>query len=87
MQRHDGKKTSSTSRGRCFGGLWVAVALSLAACSNEQIYDSIQGNAQLECSKLPQDQYEQCMAEYSQTYEDYAREREALLEDNAKTGD
>ena len=49
----------------------------LVACSNQQIYRAVQDNQRLECSKLPQTQFEQCMAELEWDYEDYIRERDS----------
>ncbi|MCB1701777.1 MAG: hypothetical protein H6985_12075 [Pseudomonadales bacterium] len=51
------------------------------ACSNEQVYNAIQQNRQLECQKLPGTQYEECMREFSQPYKDYKRERDELTKD------
>jgi hypothetical protein len=47
----------------------------VAACSNRQVYDALQQNRQLECQKLPQNQYEKCMQELSEPYDEYARKR------------
>ena len=52
--------------------------LSLSACSNQQLYDTVQHNNEIECSKLPQAQYEECMAEIDQPYDEYERERQVL---------
>ena len=59
----------------------VVLALLLAACTHEQVYNSVQQNQQLECSKLPQVRYEECMKEFDESYKDYARERQELLEE------
>lgn len=45
-----------------------------SACSNEQIYTAIQDNHRLECSKLPQQQYEDCMKEHETTYDEYEQD-------------
>jgi hypothetical protein len=52
----------------------------LAACSNKQLYTAVQQNRQQECATLPQQQYEDCMRHYQQSYEAFDRERRALLE-------
>ena len=59
----------------------VVLALLLVACTHEQVYNSVQQNQQLECSKLPQVRYEECMKEFDESYKDYARERQELLEE------
>ena len=59
----------------------VVAAVSLvSACSNQQLYDTVQHNNEIECSKLPQAQYEECMAEIDQPYDEYERERQELSE-------
>jgi hypothetical protein len=55
------------------------LALLLIACSNRQVYTAVQQNQQLQCSKLPQDRYEECVREIDESYDDYEREREELL--------
>ena len=59
--------------------LYIMIALLLMSCSNRQIYTAIQENRRLECSKLPQGQYEKCMSEYDTPYDEYEREREAAI--------
>ncbi|MCP5123517.1 MAG: hypothetical protein H6984_13770 [Pseudomonadales bacterium] len=55
--------------------------LALAACSQRQVYDTIQNNQQLECQKLPGTQYEECMKQVSEPYDDYKRERDELVKE------
>ena len=57
----------------------LAIFLMGTGCSNEQVYTAIQKNRQLECQKLPPAQYNSCMEEYDQDYEDYKREREEVI--------
>tara|TARA_R110002049_G_scaffold1205_9_gene9018 strand:+ start:11636 stop:11851 length:216 start_codon:yes stop_codon:yes gene_type:complete len=58
----------------------VAISLSVLACSNEQIYTAVQENQRVECGKLPQELYEQCMQELETPYEEYDQERQAILD-------
>jgi hypothetical protein len=53
-----------------------------AACANQQLYNGIQKNQQLECQKLPGSQYDECMKEVSEPYESYERDREELMKDD-----
>lgn len=53
------------------------------ACTNQQLYDTIQQNNELECSKLPQGQYEECMSRINQPYDEYERQ----LEESAQDGE
>jgi hypothetical protein len=50
----------------------------LIACSDKQIYNAVQHNQRLECSKLPQVRFEECMRQVDGSYEEYARDREDL---------
>lgn len=52
---------------------------AVSGCSNEQVYTAVQQNRQFECQKLPQPQYEECMKDYDQPYDEYARDREEAL--------
>lgn len=70
-------------------GTWILAALALGlvqACSQQQVYDAIQQNRQLECQKLPGSQYEECMKQYSEPYKEYERERQELLREEAENG-
>lgn len=60
----------------------AALLASVAACSNEQVYSAVQQNRQLECSKLPQPEYEECMWETGMSYDEYERKRQELLKDD-----
>ena len=86
-----GRSPARTSRLRGLSGLTEAsmqgisiltlsCTLALAACSNRQVYDAIQDNQRLECAKLQGSQYEECMKQVSQPYDEYRREREDLIE-------
>jgi hypothetical protein len=59
----------------------VLLALVLSGCSNRQVYDAIQKNRQLECQKLPGTQYEECMKQFSEPYDEYKRERDELTKE------
>ena len=58
--------------------LFALLLFLLAGCTNQQLYTAVQERERQECAKLPQVQYEECMREIEGSYEDYAREREAL---------
>lgn len=58
----------------------IAMSTLLCACSNRQIYDAAQNNRRQECDKLPDSaQRDACLEQYSQSYDDYQREREEIL--------
>jgi hypothetical protein len=60
-------------------GVYSMIALLLMGCSNKQIYTAVQENRRVECSKLPQVQFKKCMSEYDTPYEEYERERQAVI--------
>ncbi len=63
-------------------GIILLIALSIAAgCSNKGTYDAVQAGKQMECAHLPESDYEGCMREANRSYEDYDRDRKALLDD------
>lgn len=64
-------------------GLYSTIALLLLGCSNEQIYNAVQENQQMECSKLPQNQFEECVRNYDTPYAEYERARESAIKDEA----
>lgn len=61
--------------------IFAGLAL-LVSCSNHQIHGAVRAHEQMECQKLPQNQYEECMAEVSETYESYSRKREEALSED-----
>lgn len=56
------------------------LALSLNACSNEAIYQSIQQNGLRACEEIPIAQQADCRAQYQKDYATYKRERDSLKE-------
>ena len=75
--------------GRRTAGTWIVMLVAswlVQACSQQQVYDAIQQNRQLECQKLPGTQYEECMKQYSEPYKEYERERQELLREEADNG-
>ena len=57
----------------------VTASVFLPGCSARAVYDNIQQNNQQDCARVPPSEYDACMAAASKTYEEYQREREALL--------
>jgi hypothetical protein len=58
-------------------GLIVLCALS--ACSQREVYNSIQTNQRNECELLSGVQRQECLARLSPDYQTYERERQKLL--------
>lgn len=61
--------------------LFCTCIVVLVACSNHQIHGAVRAHEQMECQKLPQNQYEECMAEVSETYESYSQKRKEAIGD------
>jgi hypothetical protein len=54
----------------------VLAGILMAGCSNEQVYNAIQENQRLECAKLPDARYEECMRELNTSYREYNKSME-----------
>ena len=52
----------------------------LSSCTNQDLYEAVQHNVQLECQKLPQDQLEQCMVNAGESYDSYSRKRQEVID-------
>ena len=50
-----------------------------AGCSAKGSYESVQYTNRMDCAKLPQPQYEECMQNNNMDYEEYKREREKVI--------
>ena len=61
--------------------IWIvfAVFVVTTGCSSKAVYDNIQHNNRQECNSAPPAQYEDCIERSSKTYEEYKREREAVI--------
>ena len=58
--------------------IFLFLALLIGACSNKEVYDNIQLNNRQNCLELPQSQYDECIARFSKSYDEYERERKEL---------
>jgi len=57
----------------------LCIALSqLQACSSRQVYESAKMRNQVRCQQLPPSQYEECMQQADETYDDYKEKRESV---------
>lgn len=62
----------------------LLIVLLLAGCSNKDIYDNIQRNGKSKCQHEPPARYDECMAQYRESYEAYKDSRDKLLKDSEK---
>lgn len=58
----------------------VAVCL-LAGCSNRAIYDNIRFDRKNECLQMPATMFDACMERLDMSYDEYQRERSAVLDE------
>jgi hypothetical protein len=74
---------------RALSGRRLATASVLLApllatsCSNQALFESIQQNHLQRCQAIPIAQQAACEAQYQTSFEEYQREREALLREGA----
>ncbi|MCV6620861.1 MAG: hypothetical protein OIF51_03810 [Cellvibrionaceae bacterium] len=61
-----------------------SMILAVQACTQQDIYEIAQDNRKQACDKEPLAVQEQCRQQYEQSFEEYQREREALLENGEK---
>ena len=62
----------------------ILPATLVCSCTNQQVYNAIQENQRLECSKMPMPQYDRCMKELQTPYDKYEKERQEILEGESK---
>lgn len=51
----------------------------LQSCSTANWYQSAKSRGEIECRKLPDAQYDECMHNYETTYEQYRQQREEAI--------
>lgn len=64
--------------------LCLFAVMLLFACSQRQVYDSIQTGQRNECELLSGVQREECLQRLSPDYQTYERQRQELLKENDK---
>lgn len=70
--------------GRRLASVVVLLAPLLAtSCSNQALFENIQQNHLQRCETIPIAQQAACEAQYQTSYDEYRREREALLREDA----
>lgn len=51
----------------------------ITACTHQQLYQTVQNNRQNTCHEQPANKYDECMDKYSKPYDEYEKERQAIL--------
>lgn len=58
----------------------LCILFLTVACTNQTVYDSVQGNVQYEeCQGLPTPAYDECIAQRDKSYGDYKESRQEVL--------
>ncbi len=58
----------------------LCVILAMSGCSSRALYENAQYNKRNECLRLPPSQFEDCMASAHQTYDEYRKAREEVID-------
>ena len=61
----------------------LLLSLLATSCSNQALFESIQIDHRQRCETIPISQQAACVAQYQTSYEEYRREREALLREDS----
>ncbi len=54
------------------------VFLSLSACTSSNWYHGMKASEQVQCLNVPQSEYDECMKNSNESYEEYKQKREEL---------
>ena len=57
----------------------LLLSLALSACSHQALYETAQRTHQEKCRRLPPAEFDRCMAEFDQSFKDYNKERQEVL--------
>ena len=63
----------------------IVLIITLSACSKQNWYQGAQSAKEAHCMKEPVSEYEDCMQQSSENYDEYNKNREALIEENTTT--
>ena len=56
----------------------ILLIFNLYACTNKQLYDTIQTHNRIQCQKLPVHQQDNCLVNNDVTYEEYQIEKDKI---------
>lgn len=60
--------------------LVILCIVFMHACSSRGLYEAIQNYQKVECRKVPQSEYDECMERVSESYDVYTQSREEATE-------
>ncbi|WP_392385836.1 hypothetical protein [Marinomonas primoryensis] len=58
----------------------ILLIVAVVGCSKKELYSNIQNNHAHSCQRLKSNQYDDCMSQYNDSYEDYTQKREGTLD-------
>ena len=63
----------------------IVLIITLSACSKHNWYQGAQSAKEAHCMKGPVSEYEDCIKQSSENYDEYIKNREALIKENTTT--
>ncbi len=63
--------------------LTLLFVIALTACSKQSWYQGAQSSQHAHCMKEPLSEYEECMRQSDESYQNYEKKREDLIKDSA----
>lgn len=63
--------------------LVICLLLGVIGCSNKAAYQNLKLNKQQQCMRAPVAEYDKCMQNMDQSYEEYERQRQQALKRQA----
>jgi hypothetical protein len=61
------------------------LAVTLSACTKQAWYQGAQSSQTAHCMKQPVSEYDDCIQQSSENYNEYNKNREALIKENTTT--
>ena len=63
----------------------ILLAITLTACTKQAWYQAAQSSQTTHCMKEPAAEYNDCIQQSAENYDEYNKNRKALLEENTTT--
>jgi hypothetical protein len=60
----------------------ILLAITLIACTEQAWYSGVQSSQTANCMKEPVSEYNDCIQQSGESYNEYNKSREALIEEN-----
>lgn len=57
----------------------MVFAVIVTGCSKKALYSNLQNSHMHSCERLKSNQYEDCVSQYQDSYEDYTAKRQGIL--------